>query len=215
MASKKKVRQKSDRLTAAQEKFAIYYAMHGNGAEAYAHAYPTSRKHTPQYRSEKASKMLADAKIKAKVSGLGSKVTEIAEKKFEITAERVLSELAAIAFANSDDYYEWGVREVPRIDRKTGDLKLDKIGNPIIDKVPFAYVKPSHSLTRQQKAAIVGAEMTMSRTGEPLVSVKMADKRAALRDLGQHLKLFSQGIDIGGKGGGPIQIVVSSAEDAL
>ena len=38
---------------------------------------------------------------------------DCAPERIEITAERVLQELAAIAFANSDDYFSWGTFERP------------------------------------------------------------------------------------------------------
>jgi hypothetical protein len=63
-------------------------------------------------------------------------------------------------------------------------------------------------------AAIVGAEMSFTPDGSPAVTVKMADKRAALKDLGQHLGLFKQQ-DVTVNGGAPIPVVLSSAEAAL
>lgn len=204
-------------LTKQREKFCQHYALHKNGAEAYAHAYPKSRRQQPQYRAQQSFKLMRNTEIQDRINELKARVVAVADKEFDITAERVLQEMAAIAFANSDDFYVWGVREVPRFHRKTGQPVLDGDGNQVIDHVPFAAVKPSDGLTRRQKAAITGAEMTLSRTGEPLVSVKMADKRAALKDLGQHLGLFKLGVDatLSGKGGGPVQLVVSSAEEAL
>lgn len=193
-------------LSLAQTKFCESYALNGNnGADAYAAAYPPSRKNTPQYRSEKASRLLATDKIKVKIQSLAVRVVEVLDRKFDITAEKVLQELAAIAFANADDYYEWGTRKIPIMNRKTGQPVLDPVTEePMFEDVPFAYIKPSSGLSRVQKAAIVGAEMTFSKAGDPVVGVKMADKRAALRDLGQHLKLFTEKVEHTGKNGAPI-----------
>lgn len=201
-------------LSAQREKFCQQYALSKNGAKAYAEAYPASKKQSAQYRAEKSSRLLVEDKIKARIDVLCARVAEMANEKFDITADKVLQELAAIAFANSGTYFDWGTIERPLFN-KGGVPRVDANGNQVTESVPYVHIKPSADLTRQQLAAIVGADMSFSKTGDPMVSIKMADKRAALRDLGQHLKLFSQGIDLGGKGGGPIQIVISSAEDAL
>lgn len=212
---------KVDALTKQQEKFARHYALHGNGAEAYHHAYPASRKHTPQYRAEHACKLLAQAKIAAKVASLKGKAAQIAERSFEITAERVIQEIAAIAFQNSGEIFDWGTyeRQVYRKNKETGrhEPVVDKDGNHVTELVPYARAKPSSELSRQQKAAILSASETISRTGDRLIEIKMADKVGALKLLGQHLSLFKVGIDakLGGVGGGPISVVVMNAESNL
>jgi len=203
-----------DRLTPAQSKFCDHYALHGNGAEAYAHAYPASRKQSPKYRGNKAVQLLKKVGIKGGIAARSERASEMALHEFEISAHRVLQGLAAIAFADPGDFYQWGSRRVP-IYNKDGSPRHDSKGRQVFEDVPYLTIKPSNGLTREQRAAIVGADLTVSQTGKQMLSIKMADKRAALRDLGQHLKLFTQGIDIGGKGGGPVQLVISSAEDAL
>lgn len=206
-------------LTRQQQKFCEHYALHGNGAEAYGHAYPKSRSNTPKYRTDHAAKLLKKDGIRDSIERLKPKAAEIAEQSFAITAERVLAEMAAIAFANSDDYYRWGTfdRPVRRKDKETGrwETVKDEHGNDVTEPIPFAHIKPSDQLTRQQKAAIVGASMTFSKTGDPVVEVKMADKRAALKDLMQHLGLLKTDVNVSGKGGGPVQLVISSAESNL
>lgn len=219
MAAKKKPGRKRTDLTAKERKFCEHYALHGNGAEAYRHAYPVSQKHSPKYRTDKAAKLMKKAGIEDSIARLRPKALEAAEKKFEITAERVLAEMAAIAFANSDDFYSWGTfdRPVRKKNKQTGlweTMKDDK-GRDITEPVPFARIKDSDKLSRLQKAAIVGASMTFSKSGDPVVEVKMADKRAALKDLMQHLGLLKTDINLAGKGGGPVQLVVSNAEANL
>jgi hypothetical protein len=116
------------------------------------------------------------------------RVKAIAERRFDITAERVLQELASIAFANADDYFAWGTQQKPIY--RGGKPLLDAAGNPLTRPVPVAIVKPSSSLTREQKAAVAGVEIGAARDGSPTVNVRLADKRGALRDLAQHLGLF-------------------------
>lgn len=206
MASKRGRRGKASKgLTKKEQAFVAAYMLNHNGAEAYGIAYPASRKHKPAYRAEKACKLLKKAHIAQMVAVRAEKLAAVAEQKFEITAERVLQELAAIAYANSDDYYRWGFREVPKLSRN-GKPILDENGDPVLVPVPFAYVKNSDGLTRVQKAAIVGAEMSFARDGTPVVAVRMADKRGALKDLGQFLKLFSERVEHTGRDGGPIEL---------
>lgn len=97
-------------------------------------------------------------------------------KKFEITQEMVIAELALIGFANMSDYMRPG---------KDGDPYLDFSG-----------------LTREQAAAL--AEVTVEDfkdgRGEDArdvrrVKFKLADKRAALVDLGKHLGLFKEQVE--------------------
>ena len=206
---RKKRRDPTDGLNRQQEKFCQQYALHRNGAQAFFEAYPASRKHTSQYRAEKASKMLVQAKIATRIEQLAAKVVEVADKKFEITAERVLQELAAVAFQNADDYFEWGsfTRERLRKNKETGlyEPMLDQDGNPLVEEIPFARIKPSDQLTREQKAAMVTVSETISRTGDRVIEAKMADKLSALKLIGQHLGMFKELREVTGKDGKPIQ----------
>jgi phage terminase small subunit len=202
-------------LTKEEKTYCEAYAKNGGmGAEALFEAMPNTRAWTPQRRAERSYKLQKKDQIRARIAELVGRVQAIANNKFDISAARVLQELAAIAFANAEDYYRWGSIEQPVLTKK-GDPVLNTEGQPLTEVVSFVHIRPSDELTRIQKAAIVGAEQSFTRTGDAVISVKMADKRAALRDLGQHLGLFKLGIEAGGKGGGPIQIVISSDDAAL
>ena len=126
--------------------------------------------------------------VKARVAELVAK----AAGKAELTAERVLRELALIGFANMQDYMRAG---------PDGDPYLDFSG-----------------LTRDQAAAL--AEVTVEDftdgRGEAArdvrrVKFKLADKRAALVDLGRHLKLFTDKVEHSGG----VSISVTSEDAAL
>ncbi len=187
----------ADKLTAAEEKFCQHYAMHQNGSEAFIAAYPERAKiATAQRRYENASHLLSRPKIKARIGVLATRVVEIAEKKFDITAERVLQELAAIAFQNAEEYFEWGSRNVVvrRRNKETGQMEplIDENGEPLTKAEPYALIKPSETLTRVQKAAVLSVSETISKTGDRVIEAKMADKLGALKLLGQHLALFKE-----------------------
>jgi phage terminase small subunit len=96
---------------------------------------------------------------------------ERAQAKFDLSAERVIGELARIGFANMQDY-----------------LSMDANGDPHLD-----YAR----ISRDQAAAI--SEITIDEYKEgkgadakPVkrVRIKLSDKRAALEALGRHLGLF-------------------------
>ena len=114
------------------------------------------------------------------------------EKRTGITSDRVLQELAKLGFANMADY-----------------MKCTPGGDPYLD---FS------QLSRDQAAALVEVtvEDFVDGRGEDARSVrrvkfKLADKRAALVDIGKHLNMFVDRKEITGKDGGPIQKAPNSS----
>lgn len=108
-------------------------------------------------------------------------VAEKAEKqldKIEITAERILRELALLGFANMKDY-----------------MRVGSDGDPYLD---FS------ALSRDQAAALTEVTVEDFKDGRGddardvrRVKFKLADKRAALVDLGRHLALFTDKVQHG------------------
>lgn len=104
-------------------------------------------------------------------SAIADQRTKQADK-LEVTAERVLKELALIGFANMDDY-----------------LSVSGEGDPFVDL---------SALTRDKAAAIGEVTVEDFKDGRGAdardvrrIKFKLLDKRAALVDLGRHLKLFT------------------------
>lgn len=102
------------------------------------------------------------------------------EQKLEITQQSVVNELAKIGFANMADY-----------------MRVGPGGDPALD---FS------KLTRDQAAALseVTVEDFTDGRGEDArevrrVKFKLADKRAALVDIGRHLGMFPNKLEIKGK----------------
>ena len=103
-----------------------------------------------------------------------------------ITADRVLTELGKIGFANMADY-----------------MKAEPDGDPYLD---FS------ALTGDQAAALqeVTVEDFKDGLGEKSrdlrrVKFKLANKRAALVDLGRHLGMSVDKHEVAGKDGGPVK----------
>ncbi len=93
-------------------------------------------------------------------------------KRLRIGPDRVVQELAKIAFSNSGDYYEWD---------DTGSLKITS----------------SRKLTRAQKAAIASVKETVktraTEDGEVTtrtLEFKQHDKLKALELVGRHIGMF-------------------------
>jgi hypothetical protein len=125
----------------------------------------------------------ADRRRRIKAAATARAVSRLA-----INKENVLSELAKLAFANMADYIEIGADGQPRLDLS--------------------------ALTRDQAAAIhevvVETRIVQRDDGPPVIvskaKFKLADKRAALVDLGKHLGLFKDPVEHTGKDGGPVEV---------
>lgn len=153
-------------LSAKQQRFVEEYMIDLNATQAAIRA-GYSEKTAKVIGSENLSKPAIAAAIAAKREKLAQKA--------EITAEKVLQELALIGFSNMQDYMRAG---------SDGDPYLDFSG-----------------LTREQAAAL--AEVTVEDfkegRGESArdvrrVKFKLSDKRQALVDIGKHLGMFKEQI---------------------
>lgn len=152
----------TDNLTPKQRRFVEEYLIDLNATQAAIRA-----GYAANAAKVTASRLLTKANIGELLAELQAKRSE----RTEITADRVLSELAKIGFANMADYMRVGLN---------GDPCLD-FGN----------------LTRDQAAALVEVtvEDFVDGRGDDArdvrrVKFKLADKRAALVDIGRHLGMF-------------------------
>lgn len=165
------------KLTPKQKMFVTEYLVDLNATKAAERAGYSAK--TAQVQG---SRLLSNAMVSAAIAEKQGKRFE----KLEITAERVLGELALLGFANMMDYITVGENGAARVD-------LSK-------------------LTRDQAAAIneITVEEFTERTGEdgegkPIfenvkrTKFKLSDKRGALVDLGRHLKLFTDKVEHSGK----------------
>lgn len=112
--------------------------------------------------------------------------TTIAAEKLAITKERVLGELAKIGFSNMLDYV------------RVGDDGLPYTDFSALDRDKAAVIQEVHV----EMGTAVDIDENGERTSVPVrkVRFKLADKRAALVDLGRHLGLFIQRIEHGQPG---------------
>jgi phage terminase small subunit len=164
------------KLTKKQEVFVAEYLIDLNATRA-----AKSAGYSEKGADVTGSKLLVNPKVAEAIEKKQGKRLE----KLEITAEKVLQELALLGFSNMQDYVNCG----------DGAIRIDL-----------------SKLTREQFAAVqeVTVEEFTERTGEsedgkPLfenvkrTKFKLTDKRGALVDLGRHLKLFTDKVEHSGK----------------
>lgn len=139
--------------------------------------------YSPKTATSIGSENLSKPHIKAAVE-LGFKVITDG---LDVSAERILRELACIAFVNMKDLATWTESGV--------------------------HFKPSDTLDPDTTAAIVEVSETVTQSGGTL-RIKQHDKVKALELLGKYQKMFTEKVEHTGKDGKPIDINLASLPDA-
>lgn len=103
------------------------------------------------------------------------------EERTEITQDKVLKELAKIGFANIDDYVE--------IVDNCGDVKVN--------------IKATKDIQEGKISAIASIKQ-----GAYGIEVKLHDKVKALEDIGRHLGMFTDKVELSGKVNNEVNIVI-------
>jgi phage terminase small subunit len=151
------------KLTAKQEAFVREYLVDLNATQAAIRAgYKAVNAHTV------ASQNLAKPYVAERIQEL----MDERSKKTEITAERVLEELAKMAFANIANIYDDQGRLLP------------------VKEMP-----------EDVAACLQEVTEGVDRNGDVQRKYKMADKKSTLELLGKHLKLFTDKTEVTGKDG--------------
>lgn len=154
-------------LTPRQERFVEEYLRDLNATQAAIRSGYSART-----ANEQGARLLANASVAEAVA----RAKADRSARLGLTQDRVLQELAAVAFARMPDFAEWG-----------DDSQIS--------------LKPSDGLTDDQAAAV--AQVTETEKfiksvdrGEQLMSrersIKLHDKLAALKLLGQHIGMFAE-----------------------
>lgn len=177
------------KLTPKMEAFCLAYVETGNATEAYRRAYDAGQMQQTTIKV-KACELLKHPAVAARVEELHGRAME----RHDITVDRVLQEMAKVAFANMLDY-----------------MTIQPDGT--------AYVDFSR-LSREQAAAIgeiVTEEYTEGR-GEDAravkrVKFKLLDKLSGLDKLGKHLGMFTDKHEHTGKDGAPLIPEVTDKRD--
>lgn len=153
------------KLTDKQKKFVNEYLIDLNATRAYKAVYSSCKK--DETARANGSRLLTNANV---VGYLDERQKKL-EERTEITQDRVLKEIASVAFANGTDF-----------------ATLDVDGGSI--KVKFV---PTALLSADKKAAIAGIKET--QVG---IEIKLNDKMKALELLGKHLGMFTDKVELRG-----------------
>lgn len=172
MASKKG---RKAALTPLQKRFAEEYLIDLNATEAAVRA---------GYSKRSAGALGHNLLQKPDVAALIQELMDARSKRTEITADKVLQELARVAFSNMKDYAQWGTFGVALHD--------------------------SENLKEDAARCVAEVSQTTSKDGGS-IKFKLHDKVGALGKLGEHLKLFTQKHEHSGPDGGVIPVINYSA----
>jgi phage terminase small subunit len=174
------------KLTENQKRFVDEYLIDLNATRAYKAAYKNVKK--DETAAVNGSRLLRNAKVK---KYLDERMKE-REKRTEITQDMVLKELAKIGFEDIKDYLEYRtVKMVVEYDPETEEPIIDY--RQIIDVIDSKDVDTS-----------VIQEVSIGKDGT--FKFKLYDKQKALVDIGKHLGMFTDKMEVTGKDGGPIEI---------
>lgn len=170
-------------ITEKQKRFADEWLVDLNGTRAYKAAYPSVKK--DETAKAAASRLLTNVNVKVYIQERQKE----REKRTEITQDRVLHELALIAFAKASDY--------ARVVEKAAMVEVDGNMVPVLDEdgnqVKYRTVEPilTDELTEDQKKAIA-----VIKKGRDGFEIKPYSKIQALELLGKHLGMFTEKVEV-------------------
>lgn len=164
---------------------------------------------SPSVAKSKCYQWVSNGNAKPHVFAAIQEALEKRAKRVEITADKVLQALGAVAFTDLRDVADWGEREVDiGFDADGKRLSPEDIGDAAVVqtvRAPYLVAKPAQSLTELASAAI--SEVSMSRDG---LRVKTHDKVAALEKLARHLGMFKDEVKVSGT----VRFVIEGAPEA-
>jgi phage terminase small subunit len=163
-------------LTAKQRRFVDEYLIDLNATQAAIRA---------GYSAKTASQIGEQNLRKLEIQAVLTERMKDREKRTEITQDKVLAELAKIGFSDIRKAVKWG-DGIAVADPESGAIEIvngiSLIGSDQIDDATAASISE------------------VSQTAQGL-KVKMHDKRAALVDIGRHLGMFKDKVELTGKDG--------------
>ncbi|MFZ5650138.1 MAG: terminase small subunit [Bacillota bacterium] len=121
------------------------------------------------------------------------------EKRVEITQDKVLQQLAKIAFADIKDMLSF--KTVKTVDETVSAL----VGYPVLTYKQVVDLKDSDDVD-----GTLLAEVSETKEG---LKIKRHDSLKALELLGKHLGMFTEKVELTGKEGGPVQFGVVALPD--
>ena len=165
------------KLTAKQIRFVDEYMVDFNATQAAIRA---------GYKAKTAHVIGAENLRKPKIAEEIARRQKDLQKRTEISQDRVVKELARIAFADASDY---ACIETLTYENEDGTVSPVQIVSP----------KDTGALSDDQRAAIAGIKQ-----GANGIEIKLHDKIKALELLGRHIGMFNDKLSLSGADGGPL-----------
>ena len=151
-------------MTPKQQRFVAEYLLDLNATQAAIRAGYSSKTADVQ-----GPRLLGNVGIKAEIAAGQARIAA----KLEISAEKVLSELAKLGFANMEDYVSTNGNGDPFVDLSSVDRdKWAAVQEVTIDEYTEGRGEDARDIKR--------------------IKFKLGDKRASLVDIGKHLGMFKE-----------------------
>lgn len=164
----------NDELTDKQQRFCEEYIVDLNATKAAERA---------GYSSKTAEAIGFENLKKPKIQKEIERLKKARSKRTQITADRVLKELARIGYSKITDYLEVVERNIT--------IGYKKDGTPITERKKVVEIKETAEMDPDKIPAV--SQIKQTKHG---ISLKLYDKPAALKDLGRHLKLFTDKVEV-------------------
>lgn len=165
----------SDGLNEKQLLFCMYYVKYWNATKAYKKVYGTNQ----QTSMARGSFMLRNVKVRSEIERLKAELAN----GIMLGAQEVLQKYIDIAFADISDFVSFGSVEEPILDEMGRPVKDDE-GNTL------TYTRSYVNLIDAEQ--VDGSIITEVKKGKDGVSVKLADKMAALNMLARYTDLLDE-----------------------
>ncbi|WMJ85483.1 terminase small subunit [Anaerocolumna sp. MB42-C2] len=176
-------------LTDKQKLFADEYLIDLNATRAYKAVYKNCK--NDESAAAAGARMLRNVKVAEYID----QRMKDREKRTEVTQDKVLNELAAIAFAKGSDFAQ--VVEEPIIlhgryvmDPDTGKIRTEDV----------VRITPTDKLPEDKQKAISGIKQ-----GKNGIEISTCDKVKALELLGRHLGMFKDKVEVTGNINNPYE----------
>ena len=151
------------------------------------------------YSEKSAGQMAHEMLKKHEIQEALSEAMKAREERTQITQDRVLAELAKIGFSDIRKVVKWGNTELRSTEDESGELVEAYHGLRLV---------ASDEIDDSTAAAI--SEISEGREG---LKVKFHDKRASLVDIGRHLGMFKDKLQLSGDAENPVQVVTLTPAD--
>ncbi len=187
LLSERKCDVMANSLTPKQKQFVSEYLIDLNATQAAIRA-----GYSKKTADVQGVRMLGNVKVQEALN----KAMNKREQRTEITQDRVLKELAKIAFSNGSDFAKVVTKPVmkQRINETTGEWEEKEV------EEQFVELTDTDQLSEDKKAAIAGI-----KEGKFGIEVQSCDKVKALELIGKHLGMFKDKVELSGQVNNPYE----------